>query len=521
MLLMRILLIVLLLVATVSPVLTFTRLLQMKEWRWDRLRAHFKREGWLRQLLGIVRPVFVGIGILLFLLVPLFPERWFLEREHILWGTWGLLAWFTLFRSVIGNQRRPVWTKKSLGVVSLALLLLGIAGFLLVGRREALFGSLLLLLLPLFSFLFVAAAFLLLLPLDRFLKARLLRRARMIRQKLPHLTVIGITGSVGKTTTKELLAHILSDRKILITPSHVNTEMGVADLMIRKLREEHSLFIVEMGAYRRGEIQLLCSLVSPQIGVITFIGNQHLALFGSREDLCRAKGELFQALPPEGHAFLNADSEGCDMLSSMASCPVHTVGTGGHVAFEAYDIQENAEGISFTVRGVPFHVPLHGTHQVTNVLLAAAVAEVLTIPLAESAKRLQGFHGLPQTFEMKTGKKGQVVLDDTHNASATSFRAAIEWARAHPAKTKLLVTSGLIELGEEERAICQELGLHAREVFQEVIFLDKKCAQCFEEGYGKAVFVPRRGRFKVALREDMLIVCEGRMPEWIVPKLLS
>lgn len=519
--LMRFLLIGLLLIAALSPILTFTRLLQMKEWRWDRLRAHLAREGWFRQLFGIVRPAFVGCGLILSLAAPVLPASWPLTQRSILLGIWGLLAWFTLFRIVLGNQKRPVWTKKALGIVTLSLLLLLTLANIFVGSEELYMKGIILLPLPLFSFLFVGAALLLLLPLDRALKARVLWQAQAVRRKFPRLTVIGITGSVGKTTTKELLAHIVSDRKILITPSHVNTEMGVADLMIRKLREEHSLFIVEMGAYRRSEIKLLCSLVSPQIGVITFIGNQHLALFGSREELCKSKGELFQALPPEGHAFLNADSEGCDMLSAMASCPVHTVGTGGHASYEAYDIQENAEGISFTVRGVPFRVPLHGTHQVTNVLLAAAVAEVLTIPLAESAKRLQGFHGLPQTFEMKSGKRGQIVLDDTHNASSASFRAAIEWARAHSAKTKILVTSGLIELGDAEGPICQELGLHSREVFSDVIFLDKKCAQYFEQGFGKSVYVPRRGKFKVTVENDMLFVCEGRMPEWIVPRLLS
>jgi UDP-N-acetylmuramoyl-tripeptide--D-alanyl-D-alanine ligase len=518
---MRFLLCIPLFIGVLSPVLTFTRLLQMKEWRWDRLREHLRREGWFRQLLGMVRPVFVGIGIVVLLLVPVFPDSWGMQRVYVLWGTWGLLAWFTLFRSVIGHQKRPVWTKKAMLTVSIALFLITLTGCLLLVPESNLVLEIVLLLLPLFSFLFVIGVFFLLLPIDRFMKAKVLHQAQMIRRNHPHLTVIGITGSVGKTTTKELLAHIFRDHSVLVTPTHVNTEMGVANLMIQKLTEQHSLFIVEMGAYTKGEIALLCSLTSPQIGIITYIGNQHLALFGSREALCRAKGELFKALPPAGHAFFNADSEGGDILSALAACPVQTVGTGGHATYEAFDIQENAQGISFTLRGIPFKIPLHGTHQVTNILLAVAAAEALNVPLSESAKRLSSFQGLPQTFEMKTGKRGQVVLDDTHNASAASFRAAIEWARKHPAKLKVLITSGLIELGEVEGAVCQELGLHARDIFQEVVFLDKKCAQHFELGFGRAVFVPRRAKFKVAIEEDMLFVCEGRMPEWIVPKLLS
>ena len=152
---------------------------------------------------------------------------------------------------------------------------------------------------------------------------------------------------------------------------------------------------------------------------------------------------LFEALPKEGHAYLNADPQHCEELMRLAECPVQTVGTGGHATFEAFDIQETQAGVSFTLRGIQFSVPLQGTHQVTNVLLAVAVAEVLGIPHVESAKRLQTFEGPPQTFEKKEGAKGQVVLDDTHNASPESFRAAIEWARTSSMQRKVLVTSGL------------------------------------------------------------------------------
>ena len=128
---------------------------------------------------------------------------------------------------------------------------------------------------------------------------------------------------------------------------------------------------------------------------------------------------------------------------------------------------------------------------------------------------------LPQTFEKKEGAKGQVVLDDTHNASPASFRAAIEWARNYTKEKKVLVTSGLLELGKEECAIHRELGMNARGVFDEVVFLSKKCVRSFEQGYGKTVKVFPKKKFKMALSENMLIVCEGRMPNSIVEKLLS
>ena len=506
--------------AGLSPLLTFTRLFQLKEWRRDRLREHLRREGRLAQLFGVVRPAVTAVGLIVYFSLGAFEAtaEW---AEVALWISYGALVWLMLFKFVLGKQLRPVWTMKAVAITSIACLFFFITIVILSLLHEHVWAMTLLSLLPLLPFLFVIFAWMLLYPLDQFLKRRVLREARSIRRRMTHLAVVGITGSVGKTTTKELLAHILSDRSLLVTPAHVNTEMGVANLIRRKLRESHQIFIVEMGAYRRGEIKLLCSLVQPHIGLITYIGRQHLGLFGSKEDLCRAKGELFEALPPEGHAFLNADTTFCSDLMSRAACPVQTVGTGGHATYEAFDIVELQGGISFTLRGQAFHVPILGTHQVTNILLAVGAAETLGVPLAESAKRLATFTPPVQTFQKKEGSQEQVVLDDTYNASPESFRAAIEWARTFNAPKKILITPGLLELGKDERAIHEELGLLSREVFDEVIFLSKKCVHYFEQGYGHPLKVFPRQKFSLKIEKGMLIVCVGRMPETIVEKLLS
>jgi UDP-N-acetylmuramoyl-tripeptide--D-alanyl-D-alanine ligase len=516
--------------AVLGPVLTFSRLLQIKEWRADRLREHLRQKGYVSQLFGLVRPVLIGLGLLTLFFIPLFPAAWEMQESWILLSTYGTLAWFTLFQGTIGQRKRPVWTAKAMAVVSLSLILFLSAFTALQILPDGIIRTVLFLLLPLLSPVVLGLSLFILSPLDRWLKRRLLQRAQEKRAKYTDLTVIGITGSVGKSTTKEMLAHVLQggppggekEWKVLLTPAHVNTELGVADVLLRSLKKDHTHLVVEMGAYRKGEIALLASLALPQIGITTFVSDQHVGLFGSREALLSAKGELFASLPPEGHAFLNADSEGASAIAECAGCPVITVGTGGHANFEAFDIVEESDGISFTLRGIPFRIPLHGTHQVANVLLVTAAAEVLDIPIEETARRLQTFHGLPQTFEKKTGKHGQVVLDDTHNASSASFRAAIEWARMYPAERKVLVTSGLIELGGAERLICEELGNASREIFQEVIFLDRACARCFEHGFGQSVTVPRRKRdIRLPLREGALIVCEGRIPDSLMQKVLS
>jgi UDP-N-acetylmuramoyl-tripeptide--D-alanyl-D-alanine ligase len=514
---------VLIVIAGLSPLLTFARLWQVKEWRIDRLREHLRHEGWFKQLFGVVKPSVTALGLIVLIIGIIFDVKIgrFLLSDISLFFTVGLLAWFTLFRFVIFKQAHPVWTLKSFAVSAFAFVLFCTISFVAANYMDIALIAIIAIALPLFAFVFVGISLGVFYPLDHLMKIRILVRARNVREKCENLTVVGITGSVGKTTTKELLSHILKDREMLVTPAHVNTEMGVANLIIKKLKNKHQIFIVEMGAYRKGEIKLLCSLAKPQMGIITFIGRQHLGLFGNQEELCKAKGELFEALPAEGHAFLNTDSEHSAHLMERSSCPVHTISTGGHASYEAFDIQESSKGITFTLRDVHFEVPLQGTHQITNVLLAVTCAESLGVPIAESAKRLNDFHGMPQTFERKDGAQGQLVLDDTHNTSPASFRAAIEWAKLQKGSPKILVTEGLLELGKDEDLIHRELGLLSRDVFDEVVFLSKKCVRYFEQGFGSTVTRADKKKFKIALSEGMLIVCEGRMPESVVQRLLS
>ncbi|MDD5469551.1 MAG: UDP-N-acetylmuramoyl-tripeptide--D-alanyl-D-alanine ligase, partial [Candidatus Peribacteraceae bacterium] len=348
------------------------------------------------------------------------------------------------------------------------------------------------------------------------------RRAMHLRASLRDVTVIGITGSAGKTTTKELLAHVLEQRSPLTTPAHVNTEMGVAQWLIQELKkaesqESPSVLIVEMGAYQMGEIALLCSIVQPTMGVVTYVGSQHIALFGSQEALCKAKGELVEALPVTGHAFLNADNERCSSLAARARCPVTTVGTGGRADIEAFEVEETEHGIRFRVKETAYDIPIHGTHNVTNVLLAIAVAQSLGMAPQEIARRLQTFKPPAHTFDMRT-ERGITILDDTHNASPASFEAAMQWARAQPAEQRVLLTSGLIELGEEQDRIHIELGTMAASVFDRVIFLSGQSAKPFRRGFGREVELLSNRTPPVP--PSSLLVCIGRMNEETMRRLL-
>ena len=492
------------LLATLSPLLTFAHLWQVKEWRWDRLREHLWSEGYVRQIIGTLRPLLFVLFGALYLVEALPKESWPASL---------LIAFLALsvVQVIMHRQPSPVWTQKAVALCATALIIIFAAALVM--------DPVTLPILPLLAFLALIVAWTLWWPIDRALKRRVFARASATRYRFDSLTVIGITGSVGKSTTKELLACVLADRHPLTTPAYVNTEMGVAQWITQELprHPDPTILIVEMGAYRRGEIRLLASVIRPTVGIITFIGSQHIGLFGSQETLSQAKAELLESLPADGHAFLNADCSLCLKLKDRCKCPLTVVGTGGPADLEAYEIEETTGGIRFRAGSVLFQLPLHGTHNVTNVLLAIAVAESLGMQREAIAKKLATFSPMHHTFSVREDH-GVTILDDTHNASPTSVEAAIAWTRGQPAESKILLFSGLIELGEELDRTHEELGSLAAPTFQRVIFLNHRSARPFTKGFGRSVEILSKISQKVT--PGSLLVCVGRIPQATIARLL-
>ncbi len=492
-------LLIFVLLACISPLLTFAALWQIKEWRIDRLREHFRASGWFRQLFGIARPIIVSATLL---------------SGFIVEGIW-ILALLSIVQIVMQKQRYPVWTKKAVILVGISVLINLLLTELRITNYE------LRIFIPILQPLILYISWLLFLPLDSYMKNRIMKKATKLRSSYKNLTAIGITGSVGKTTTKELLAHILQEKNVLYTPAYVNSEMGVAQWLLQELPkyspDDKLILIAEMGAYRPGEIARLCKIVQPKMGIITFIGTQHIALFGSQEQICNAKAELIESLPADGNAFLNADNELCSSTQDRCKGEVITVGTGGHADREAFDIEETAKGISFRLLDLKYTVPLRGTHNVTNVLLAIAVGQNLEMTHHELMSAVQTFQPPSSTFSVRS-EHGVTMLDDTHNASPESFRAAIAWAKTQPMEKKILLTPGLIELGVKQDSIHRELGNAASGIFDRVIFTAKQGKNAFQSGYSKKVEMMNTSSEKIT--EGDLLVCVGRINQRTISALL-
>lgn len=512
---------------------------QMKEWRWDRLLEHLRREGWGRQLWGTTRPAVLAAYVVTAGMLGGRAGQWPAAIALC------VLAAMTLAQIGWQRQRRPVFTRKAVTVTATAGILTALAATLLTLQRQEHALPFLILLPP----VALACAWVLWYPVDAFLKRRIIDRARRLREAHRDLTVIGVTGSVGKTTTKELLACVLADLHPLITPAHVNSEIGVAQWLTSVLNPSPplpelvpsgdegqwergggacpasersdwcgvSLLIVELGAYRRGEIALMCSYVQPTIGVITHVGTQHVALFGSPENLFQAKAELIRSLPVDGRAFLNGDNDLCRAMKPLSPAPVTIVGTGGPCDLEAYAIEETTAGIRFTALETVIDVPLHGTHNVRNVLLALAVGAHLGVRPERMRELLRSFRPLAGTFQIRT-ESGVRLVDDTHNSSAASVKAAIAWARNQPEAEKTLLCAGLIEMGEYQENAERELGALASEVFTRIIVIDPQSARNVAMGAGKNIEMLRAASARVP--PGSLLVCAGRMPSSTIQHLL-
>jgi UDP-N-acetylmuramoyl-tripeptide--D-alanyl-D-alanine ligase len=287
------------------------------------------------------------------------------------------------------------------------------------------------------------------------------------RAHLKDLRVIGITGSVGKSSTKELAATVLErDFVVLKSEGNLNNEIGLP-LTLLQLEAKQQRAVLEMGMYARGEIAHLAELAQPIVGVITNIGPVHLERLGSIEAIAEAKSELVQALPPEGVAILNYDDERVLSMREQTRAQVLTYGLDPQADLWADEIaSEGLEGIHFTLhyRGEEFHVqvPLLGRHSVHTSLRAAAVGLAEGMTWDHIVEGLQDRRAQLRLVAVP-GPNGSTILDDSYNASPASMIAALNLL-AELNGRKIAVLGDMLELGEYEGEGHRMVGLRAIDV---------------------------------------------------------
>ena len=308
----------------------------------------------------------------------------------------------------------------------------------------------------------------------------------------PGLRVIGITGSVGKTTTKELIAQVLSMRyRTLKSEGNYNNEIGVP-LTLLKLTPEHERAILEMGMYQRGEIAAYCEWAQPSVGVVTMVAPVHLERLGTLDNIQAAKAELIQSLPDDGVAVLNDDDERVRSMTAMTRARIVTYGISPRADVWADEIESHGlEGISFVLHHRDevwlVRVPLLGRHSVHTALRAAAVGMVEGVDWGDIVEGLRA-----PTAQLRLsvieGPRGSLVLDDTYNASEESTIAALNLLAEIEEGPRVAVLGDMLELGDAEEQAHRNVGCRAATAAQFVVCIGQRArwvaeeaAQCIDE----------------------------------------
>ena len=333
-------------------------------------------------------------------------------------------------------------------------------------------------------------------PLERMVSNYFISDAKRLLKSHQNLKVIGITGSYGKTSTKYILVEILSEKfNCLFTPQSFNTPLGVVRTVRENLRADTNVFITEMGAKNVGDIKEICDIASPDVAVITSVGPQHLDTFKSIENVTKTKFELADSvLKKGGKIFLNTDNE--YIKAKSKGYPHTSYGVTGDVSYK--NVNYTKSGVEFDVENgeVTVHIvtKLLGIHNVENITAAVAVALSLGVSPRDIEFAARKLKPISHRLEMKKFIGGALLLDDAYNANPVGSIEAVNVLGSFEGYKKIIVTPGLVELGEKEYECNYNLGRAASKEADVIILVGKMRAvplkaACDDAGYEKELHI--------------------------------
>ncbi len=409
---------------------------------------------------------------------------------------YGLLALSSLLLSLFHFPRKAkkplVYTarvKRLLATYALLTLAVTALGVLLGGTGEFL----------LISAAAAATPFTLLLanklnaPLEKAIRNYYINDAKKLLKSHQRLKIIGITGSFGKTSVKFFLSSLLAVKyNVLMTPESYNTPMGVVKTVRSSLRATHDIFVCEMGAKYVGDIKELCDIVHPESGMVTSIGEQHLESFGSIENIIKTKYEMADGISEDGKLFINISSD--TVNKNRPSRPYVTYGLTSDADYYATDIAVSSKGTSFNLvhggESYPFTTKLIGSANVVNIVGAIAVSHAYGIEIAALRSAVARLRGAPHRMEL-IDRGASIIIDDAFNSNPAGARAALDTVALFDA-VKIIVTPGMIELGERSDELNGELGKNAAAVCDYIVTVGEKQTRPIVKGALDAGFAKER-----------------------------
>lgn len=451
-----------------------------------------------RKQLLLILPGLAGVFLMIF------PLGWLMIFLCICWLI--LLKYYAYLRKS-NAKKKLVFTKRVQRLIMTDLLL----NLIVIALAIYFFGYLSLpgimgILIPLQAVLLIPVN-VINRPVEKAVNRYFINDAKKKLKQASGLTVIGVTGSYGKTSVKFYLQALLQERfHVLVTPESYNTPMGVVKTIRESLQPTHEIFVCEMGARYVGDIKEICEIVHPAHGIITAIGPQHLETFGGMEQIVNTKFELADALPEGGILFLNGDNERIverskcyhkaenpskengrekqPMLSGERKIIFYRNQTDGE-GYRAGNLRLSQLGTEFDVTAPDgetesFQTRLVGEHNVINIIGAIAAAHTLGIPLRElkvPVRRLQ-----PVSHRMQMLEQGNVtIVDDAYNSNPVGSKAAVETLAMFDG-IRILITPGMVELGKEEEAYNYKFGAYAAKCCDYILLVGREHVRPIQKG---------------------------------------
>jgi len=387
------------------------------------------------------------------------------------------LKWISrnFLKREIENKKKLVFSPKARAILVLSLSL-NLINIVALTFLFGLVGLVLGLILSSQAYIFLTVSTLILKPFEEVLRFWIKKKNIGKLASFKNLTVIGITGSYGKTSVKEFLSSILKTQyQVLKTPESYNTVLGIARVIDLELDESYQFFVCEMAAYKRGEIKELAKMLKPRYGILTGINEQHLETFGSIENTTAAKFELVEAIPENGFAVINGDNDLVRKNYQKYNKSFVVYGLG-NFDFSAKNIKINKERTSFGLildgKIYPCKTSLIGRSQIENIVAAATMAFKLGMKPAKIIEAIANLSAVPHRLEFKN-REDMLIIDDAYNSNVTGFKEALNLLDNFKGREKVIVTPGIVDLGAKTLEIHKNLGALSEKICDAIILVGK------------------------------------------------
>lgn len=468
----------------------------------------------------------LDLKVIVFMVIPIIV---FILGKVNLAFTVEILAYLCLIlTSKRKKEKKPFVVTSRIKRMYGTYLILMIILVILANRVNGIIGLLIANFVAIIAYTFVYIVNLVNRPIEKQIRKGFCKKASDNLKSIKDLKVLGITGSYGKTSTKYIVNTILSQKyNTLMTPESYNTTMGVVRTINENISPVNNLFVCEMGAKYVGDIKEICDIVNPNYAIITAIGPQHLDTFKSLDNIRKTKLELVDSLPEDGIAFVNWEDE--NIRNATITKQIVKYGLNSDADYYAENIEINERGSEFDVvipkkESIHIKTKLLGNLNVLNIVCAVAVSDKLGLSEEEIKLGAKYIKPIKHRLELKQNPNGSIIIDDAYNSNNRGAKMALEVLKNFKGRQRILITPGIVELGDKAEEINKELGRNAADSSDFIILVGEKQAKPIykgikEKGYSEEkVYIAKNieealAKMNEIMTANSVILLENDLPD--------